>query len=138
MKPADASVLLNDIGADRSSALRLSVVTGWAMPSTPRRRTEALLTRPANDLPASWAPALPVSGTSLLPSPGAAALAGSIPALLSGRSRRHITVQSGGSAPAFKTCRQQGRAGASVSSSIRLGLTPACSGLATLAADARR
>jgi len=53
MKPADASVLLNDIGADRSSALWLSVVAGRAMPSTPRRRAEALLARPANDLPAS-------------------------------------------------------------------------------------
>jgi len=135
MKPADASVLLNDIGADRSSALRLSVVTGWAMPSTPRRRTEALLTRPANDLPASWAPALPVSGTSLLPSPGAAARAGFIPVLLRGRGSHHIAVHSGGSGPAFKTCLPQSRAGASVSSHTRRGLTSGCSGLAALAAE---
>jgi len=138
MNPEDAHVFASGVGAETLPALRLSVVAGTDVPSAKGQRADTLLTRPAKSLPALGAPALSVSGTSLLPSPGAAALAGFIPVLLRGRRRRHITVQSGGSAPAFKTCLQPSRAGASVSASIRLGLTPACSGLAALAADARR
>jgi len=138
MNPTDACVVLSGVGAETTPALRLSVAGERTVPLAPHRRTGTLMTRPASALSASGAPALPVAGTSLLPSTGAAALAAFIPVLPRGRRRRHITVQSGGSAPAFKTCRQRNRAGASVSASIRLGLTPACSGLAALAADARR
>jgi len=135
MNPTEAHVFASSVGAEALPALRLSGVAGRTVLSTQRGRTDTLLTRPANDLPASGAPALPVSGTSLLPAPGAAARAGLISVLLRGRRSRHIAVHSGGSGPAFKTCRQQGRAGASVSSSIRPGLTSGCSGLATLAAE---
>ena len=120
MKPADARVLLNDLGADKSSALRLSVVAGGSMPSTPRRRTDTLMTRPANNLSASWAPALPVSGTSLLPSPGAAARAGFTSVLLRGRRCRRIAVHSGGSAPAFK--RAASKAAPEIPSPLTLAL----------------
>jgi len=113
MNPTDARVVAGSARAETLPALRLSVGAGTAVPSAPGQRADTLLTRPAQSLPTSWAPALPVAGTSLLPSPGAAALAGFIPVLLRGRRRRHITVQSGGSAPAFNTCRQQSRAGAS-------------------------
>ena len=157
-KPEDAHLVRTLLASATSSALRLSA---FADPSsraiTDRRRRhiwpavlantrlgihtlrlQNVLSRPAHDLPASWDPALPESGTTFLPSPGAAARVGFIAARLRGRRLRFTSVHSGGSAPAFKTCRQQSRAGASVSASIRLGLTPACSGLAALAADARR
>ena len=138
MNSKDAHVFASGVGAETLPALRLSVVAGTDVPFAEGQRAETLLTRPAKSLPASWAPALPVSGTSLLPSPGAAARAGFIAVRLRGRRSRFTSVHSGGSAPAFKTCRQQSRAGASVSSSILPGLTPACSGLASLVADASR
>ena len=106
-----------------------------AAPSTPPWRAGTLLTRPAQSLSVSWAPALPVSGTSLLPSPGAAARAGYAFVLLRGSTRRHIPACSGGSGPAFKTCLQLKRAGASVSAHAFGGLTSGCSGLASLVAE---
>jgi len=135
MNPTDANVVASSVGAETLPALRLSVVPGSAVPSTPRRRADTLLTRPAQFLPASWAPALPVRQASRLPSPGAAARAGFISVLLRGPRSRHTAVHSGGSAPAFKTCRQPKRAGASVSAHARPGLTSGCSGLASLAAE---
>ena len=146
LAPDASSALRQSACADRSSPTH----TGRRQPALPPLRVRAtelslsvhraphVLSRPANDLPAYWAPALPVSGTSVLPSPGAAARAGLIPVLLRVRWSPSITVHSGGSAPAFKTCRQLSRAGASVSSYTFGRLTSACSGLATLAADARR
>ena len=157
-KPKDAHLVRTFLAAATSSALRLSA---FADPSsraiTDRRRRhiwpavlantrlgihtlrlQNVLSRPAHDLPASWAPALPVAGTSLLPSPGAAARAGLIPVLLRVPRSLFTLVHSGGSAPKCQTCRQQRRAGASDSSYTFGCLTSACSGLAALAADARR
>ncbi len=157
-KPENARLVRTVLASDASSALRQSAFADRSSPTHTGRRQPALLpfrvpaielglsahrdrnvlSRPANDLRAYWAPALPVSGTSLLPSPGAAARAGLIPVLLRFRRSPVIAVHSGGSAPAFKMCRQLRRAGASVSSYTFGGLTSACSRLATLAADARR
>jgi len=138
MNPTDANVSASGVGAETLPALRLSVVAGAPVPSAPGQGADTLLPRPAQSVPASWAPALPVAGTSLLPSPGAAARARFISVLLRSPRPQFTSAHSGGSAPAFKTCRQPSRAGAPVPSSICLGLTPACSGLASLVADARR
>ena len=61
MKSVDAIVLANDIGAGTSPALRLSIVLEAPVPSATGPRRQPLLTRPADDLSASGAPALPVS-----------------------------------------------------------------------------
>lgn len=123
MKPKDAVLVATATGADTFSALRLSVVAATFVSSTTCPRGLTLLTRPAIDLPASWAPALPVHQASFLPSPGAAARAGYAFVLLRGSTRRHIPACSGGSGPAFKTCLQLKRAGASVSAHAFGGLT---------------
>ncbi len=134
-KPVNAHLVRTALASDASSALRLAA---FAVPSWPtgtgrrqqaclpcrvrctvfdrsHRRFHFVLSRPAHDLPASGAPALPESDTTLLPSPGAAARAGLIPVRLRVHPFPFTSVQSGGSAPAFKTCRQPSRAGASVS-----------------------
>jgi hypothetical protein len=79
MKPTAAPFSSTASGAGASSALRLSVVLPLPVPSIAPQRGQAPLSRPAKAFPASWAPALPVSGTPLLPSPGAAARAGHAP-----------------------------------------------------------
>jgi hypothetical protein len=66
-------------GAGASAALRLSVVLELPVPSSAHGRRQTLLSRPAQALPSWRAPALPVAGTSLRPSPGAAARAGRVP-----------------------------------------------------------
>ena len=134
-KPEDAHLIRPFVTADASLALRLSAFAVPAAPMHTRRRQPALLpcrvrgaqlgrstrrlqvvlSRPAHDRPASRAPALPESGTTFLPSPGAAARAGFIPVRLRVHRSPVIPGHSGGSAPAFKTCHQQTRAGASVS-----------------------
>ena len=134
-KPEDAHLVRTFLTAAASLALRLSAFAVRSAPMDTGRRLPGLLplrvrgtqlgrspqrlqflgSRPAHDLPASGAPALPESGTSFLPSPGAAARAGFIPVRLRVHRSPYIPVHSGGSAPAFKTCRQRSRAGASVS-----------------------
>ena len=56
--------------------------------------------------------------------------------LLKGHARFNPAVHSGGSGPAFKTCLQQRRAGAPVSSHAPLGLTRLAADFASLAAEA--